>query len=147
MPKPNDVLLAAGFTEVALGAVTGWPYALAIADSDRAKAIGIRSTARLRQWHLDLIMLGGLSALAATAVPDLPRRVAYPLAVGAWTNANSFGVLVFRPEVKDHPVYRAGVVASFVTTTVGFVGLAAQAVRGARGERSLSRRRLTRRRR
>lgn len=129
MPDTNKLLLASGFTEVGLGALTGWPYALAIADPDRARSFGIRSTARLRQWHLDLIALGGLTALAATALPDLPRRVAYPLALGAWTNANAFGVLVVRPDAKTHWLYRAGVGGSFVLTTWGFAGLAAVAGR------------------
>lgn len=132
MADTNKLLLASGFTELALGAATGWPYALAITDKERARAVGIRSTARMRQWHLDLIALGGLTALAGTALPDLPRRVAIPLAIGAWTNANSFGVLVFRPEAKDHPIYKAGVVGSFVVTTWGFVGAARHALRGAR---------------
>ena len=130
--RTNDLLLASGLAEVALGALTGWPYALAIADSDRAKSLGIRSTPRLRQWHLDLIALGSLTALASAAVPDLPRRVGLPLAVGAWTNANAFGVLVFRPEAKDAGWYRAGVAASFLTTRWGFCGLAAIAARRAR---------------
>jgi hypothetical protein len=129
MSAPNRLLLASGLTEVALGALTGWPFALTISDPDRARRLGIRSPARMRQWHLDLIMLGGLSALAATAVPELPRRVAIPLAVGSWTNANAFGVLVVRPDWRDSPVYRAGAVASFAATTAGFVGLAAVAVR------------------
>lgn len=76
--KTNQLLLASGLTEVALGALTGWPYAMAIADADRAQALGIRSTARLRQWHLDLIALGGLTALASATVDDLPRGVAFP---------------------------------------------------------------------
>lgn len=80
-------------------------------------------------------MLGGLSALAATAVERLPRRVAYPLAVGAWTNANAFGVLAFRPAAKDTAAYRAGVLASFATTTWGFSGLAAVAAKRARRRR------------
>lgn len=131
-PTPNQAMLAAGFTEVALGALTGWPYALAIAEPERAKALGIRSNHRMRQWHLDLISLGGLTVLAAAAVPGLPKSVAVPLTVGAWTNANAFGVLVVRPDLHDNPVYRAGVLASFVTTSVGFVGLARAAWRAAR---------------
>jgi hypothetical protein len=124
---PIDGVVVAGLAELALGALTGWPYALAIADPERARKVGIRSTARLRQWHLDLIALGGLTALAPTAVPDLPRRAAIPLAVGAWTNANAFGVLVFRPELKDHPAYRAGVAGSFAATSWGFTSLALEA--------------------
>lgn len=46
-----DGLMLSGLTELALGALTGWPYALAVADSELVKRLGIRSTARLRQWH------------------------------------------------------------------------------------------------
>src|SRR4051812_36856783 len=113
-PPPVDPLVLSGLTELAVGALTGWPYALAISDPAAARSVGIRSTARMRQWHLDLIALGGLTVLAGTALPDLPRTVAVPLGIGAWTNAMAFGVLVARPELHDHPVYRTGVVGSFV---------------------------------
>ena len=122
-----DGLVVSGLTEVALGALTGWPMALAVSRPDDLQKIGIRSAARLRQWHLDLIMLGALTAGASRVVPDPPRSVGVPLAVGAWVNANAFGVLAFRPELKEHPAYKAGVAASFVSTSWGFTGLAAVA--------------------
>jgi hypothetical protein len=124
-----DGLVVSGLTELALGALTGWPYALAIADPQRAKALGIRSTARMRQWHLDLIALGGLTVLAGTALPGMPARVRWPLGVGAWTNAMSFGVLVVAPELKDHRAYRVGVIGSFVATSTGFVGMASEGLK------------------
>jgi hypothetical protein len=130
-----DGLVISGLAELALGALTGWPYALAIADPQRAKALGIRSTARMRQWHLDLIALGGLTVLAGTALPGMPARVRWPLGVGAWTNAMSFGVLVLAPDVRDHPVYRAGVIGSFVTTSTGFLGMAGEGVKRWRAAR------------
>ena len=125
----NDAMKVAGLTEIALGAATGWPFALAIAHPDRARALGLRSTARLRQWHLDLVALGGLTVLAAVAVPDLPRRIALPLVLGAWTNANAFGILAFRPGAQHHPVYRTAVAGSFAATSWGFIGLAVHAAR------------------
>jgi hypothetical protein len=131
----NDAMVMSGLSEVALGALTGWPFALAISDPERARSLGIRSTPRLRQWHLDLIALGSLTALAGVAVPDLPRKVAWPLMVGAWTNANAFAPLVVRPGLSDHPIYKAGAVASFVTTSWGFAGLAAVAARRFRRRR------------
>jgi hypothetical protein len=82
---------------------------------DGLAEIGIRSGARLRQWHLDLILLGGLTAAAARSVPDPPRKVAVPLAVGAWVDAYAFGVLPFRPERKEHLVHEAGVAGSSVS--------------------------------
>jgi hypothetical protein len=122
-----DGLVVAGLTELALGALTGWPMALAVSQPEQLKKIGIRSGARLRQWHLDLIMLGSLTAMAPRLVPNPPRGVAIPLTVGAWTNANAFGVLAVRPELKDHPLYKTGVVASFLSTSWGFTGLAVTA--------------------
>ena len=125
----NDAMVISGLTEVALGAMTGWPFALAIADPERARELGIRSVPRMRQWHLDLIALGSLTVLASMAVPNLASTVAYPLMVGAWTNANAFAPLIVRPEIREHPAYRAGVVASFISTSWGFVGLARVAAR------------------
>ena len=119
-----DGVVVAGLTELAAGALTGWPMAIAVNRPEDLPKIGIRSGARLRQWHLDLIMLGSLTAAAPTIVPDPPRKVAIPLAVGAWTNANAFGVLAFKPELKDHPAYKTAVVGSFVATSWGFAGLA-----------------------
>jgi hypothetical protein len=122
-------LVVSGLTELAAGALLGWPMALAVSRPQDLPKIGIRSGARLRQWHLDMIMLGSLTAAAPKLVPDPPASVAIPLAVGAWTNANAFGVLAFRPELKEHPAYKAGVAASFVSTSWGFAGLAAVAWR------------------
>src|SRR3954453_19564119 len=104
--QTNEVLLLSGVTELAVGALTGWPYALAVSDQEKVRKLGIRSVPRLRQWHLDLIALGALTMLVGTAVPNLPRRVAWPLAVGAWTNANAFGLLAFNPDADQHRSYR-----------------------------------------
>ena len=126
---PIEGLVVSGLTELALGALTGWPMALAVSRPEDLPKIGIRSRARLRQWHLDLIMLGALTAAAPQFVPDLPRKVGVPLAAGAWVNANAFGVLAFRPDLIDHRLYKAGVGASFASASWGFNGLAAVAWR------------------
>ncbi len=128
----NETLILSGLTELATGALTGWPYALAISDADKLRKLGIRSAPRLRQWHLDLIALGSLSVLIGTAVPDLPRRIAWPLTIGAWTNANAFGVLAIRPDLKDHPIYKTAVVGSFATVTWACSALAILAARRSR---------------
>ncbi|MEA2450000.1 MAG: hypothetical protein QOG63_1932 [Thermoleophilaceae bacterium] len=132
-PAPVDGLVVSGLAEVAVGALSGWPFALAVADPQRVKALGVRSPRRLRQWHFDLLALGGLTVLAGTAVPSLPARVAWPLGIGAWTNAMAFAVLMVRPDAETGMPYRVGVTGSFAVTTVGFVGLATEAFKRWRG--------------
>jgi len=130
-PPPVAVapLVASGLVELAVGALAGFPFALAVSDPDALKRLGVRAPARIRQLHLDLIIMGGLVAAAGTAVPDLPRRAAVPLAIGAWTNALSFLPLAVRPEVERTALYRAGVGVSFILTSAGWVSVAAVAVR------------------
>jgi hypothetical protein len=128
-----SALVVSGLAEVALGALAGWPYTLVRQDPEAARRLlGIRSAARVRQWHLDLAMLGGLTVAVGTAVPDAPKWASIPLGVGAWTNAMAFLPLAFAPEVDRSPVYKAAAGASFVATSVGFVGMA---VAGARRRR------------
>jgi hypothetical protein len=124
-----DPLVVSGFVELATGVLTGWLYTLVKTDPERGRAVGIKSVSRVRQWHLDLIALGGLTAMAGTALPDLPHWVRWPLGVGAWTNAMSFLPLALEPAVEEHPLYRAAVGASFLTTSIGFTGVAVTAVR------------------
>src|SRR3954453_23162211 len=90
-----DLLVVSGLAELAAGALSGWLYTLVITDRDRARSLGIKSGARARQFHLDRIALGGLTAMAGSAVPVLPRCVRWPLGVGAWTNASWFRPLAF----------------------------------------------------
>ncbi|HSZ14424.1 MAG TPA: hypothetical protein VK790_10370 [Solirubrobacteraceae bacterium] len=52
----NETLVASGLIELALGALTGWPYALAIDDPEAARRLGIATVS----W--------GFCGLAAVAV-------------------------------------------------------------------------------
>ena len=126
MSRPS-LLLASGLTELAAGALTGWVYTFARTQPERARAVGIANTARIRQWHLDLAMLGTATVACATAVPDAPRPVAAALGVGAWTNAMLFLPLAFKPDVDATRSFRAAAVASFAATSIGFTGMAATA--------------------
>lgn len=116
--------MASGVAELAAGALSGWVYTLARTQPERARKLGIVSAPRVRQWHLDLAMLGTATATCAMAVPDAPRFVSAALGVGAWTNAMAFLPLAFKPELDREPAYVAAVGASFLATSVGFAGMA-----------------------
>ncbi|MTD44951.1 hypothetical protein GKE82_11785 [Conexibacter sp. W3-3-2] len=124
--------MRSGMAELAAGALSGWVYTLARQQPELARRLGIRNTARVRQWHLDLAMLGTATVVCGLAVPEPPRYAARALQVGAWTNAMAFLPLAFRPDVDEHPAYVAGAAASFVATSVGFTGLAIAAGRRGR---------------
>jgi hypothetical protein len=130
-----SALVVSGLAEVAAGALAGWPYTLVRQDPESARRIGIKSGARIRQWHLDLAMLGGLTVAVGTAVPDAPKWASVPLGLGAWTNAMAFLPLAFAPDVDKHPVYRAITGTSFVCTSAGFVGMALTGARRRRQAR------------
>lgn len=110
--------------EVAVGALTGYPYAALRAAPDLAARSGVHAPDRIRQWHLDLIALGAMSVLAGTVSPTMPRWVAWSLGVGAWTNAMSFLPLAFRPQLERSSVFRGLVTASFTANAVGWTSLA-----------------------
>lgn len=128
-PEPVDPLVVSGLTELAAGALTGWVYTLVRERPDVARKVGLRSANRVRQWHLDLVLLGSAHTIVGLALPQLSPRVAVPLAAGSWTNAMAFLPLAVDPQIDRKPVYRAVVTASFVSTSVGFAGAAREAWR------------------
>jgi len=115
--------------ELAAGALSGWVYTVVRTQPELAARLGIQNGARIRQWHLDLAMLGTATVAGGLAVPEPPRVAATALGIGAWTNAMAFLPLAFRPDLDQHPAFRALAGTSFALTTVGFVGMAADAVR------------------
>ena len=133
-PAPSGVVTS-GVVELGAAALSGWVYSLAKYQPDQARALGIKSPARIRQWHLDLAALGTATVALGLAVPDAPKTVRRALVVGAWSNAMMFLPLAFRPEVLEHPTYRKAGIASFVATSVGFCGMSVSAVRGLRAAR------------
>jgi hypothetical protein len=127
-PVPSP-LIVSGLTELAAGALSGWVYTAAVKRPDLLRKVGISSPSRIRQWHLDLGMLGAYTVVCGLAVPDAPKPVTVALAVGAWTNAMSFLPLAFDEKIIDHPAYVVPVVGSFLATSVGFAGMAVTAWR------------------
>jgi hypothetical protein len=125
---PVGGLVVSGLIQIALGALTGFPYTVAAYKPELLGMLRVQAPGRVRQLHLDLIM-GGLVTATGTALPQLPRTVTVPLAVGCWTNALAFAPPAVRPSIENSPAFRAVVTASFVTINAGFVAVAAIALR------------------
>jgi hypothetical protein len=124
-----DGLVVSGLGQIAVGALAGFPYAAALYKPELLQGLGIQAPGRIRQLHLDLIMMGGLVTATGVALPRLPRLVAVPLAVGCWTNALAFGPPAVRPSIEQSKQFRALVGTSFVVTAASWVAVAGVALR------------------
>ena len=121
-------LVAAGVVEVALGAVLGFPYALTVEGSTTSKrllhALHVNHPRRLRQLHLDLIIMGILLIAAGGAIPDLPLVAGLAVAIGGWTNALMFVPLMVDEGLQSTWPFRALTVTSFLAVSSGWVAIA-----------------------
>lgn len=122
---PASGLVVSGLAQVALGALAGIPYAIATYKPQLLSHLRVQAPHRVRQLHLDLVMMGGLVAVTGVAVPRVPRVVA----VGCWTNALASAPPAIKPSIENSPAFRALVAASFVTTSTSWLAVAAIAAR------------------
>lgn len=124
----DQQLVSAGVTQVAVGAVSGWPLALLIAQPGLAAKLGIVEPVRLRQAHLDVLIMGGL-VTAAGQIDNAPNWAKVATRLGAWTNPLLFVPLAFNPKATRTIAYQAASTVSFAVTTAGWLGLAVAARR------------------
>lgn len=123
-----DALVAIGLVELAVGGLTGWAMVATVEAPEWLRRRGVRAPARIRQWHLDYVLMGLILTAAGLAVPDLPWAIGGPLAVGAVVNPTLFLPLAFRPGVARRGAYRVVTVLSFVAMSGGLVAVAAYAL-------------------
>lgn len=119
----DQQLVSAGVSQIAIGAVSGWPLALLVSRPGLSAKLGIVEPVRLRQAHLDVLIMGGLVA-AAGQIDDAPRWAKAATRIGAWTNPLLFVPLAFNPRATKTVAYQVASAASFTVTTAGWLGLA-----------------------
>ena len=117
-----------GLVELAVGGLTGWAMVLLVEHPGWLARHGVRAPARIRQWHLDYLLMGLILVGVGLAIPDLAWPVAAAVAFGALVNPTLFLPLAFRPEVQGRAWYRALTVVSFLAMSGGLVVVAAIAV-------------------
>ena len=85
---------------------------------------GIVAPQRIRQTHLDYVMMGLILVAVGLAVPDLPDPIAAYLVFGTFVNPLLFVPPAFSPDVQGRLWYRALSVVSFVGVSGGLVAAA-----------------------
>ena len=114
-----------GLIELALGALLGWAMVVREEKPEWLRRMGVVAPQRIRQVHLDYVMMGLILIGVGLAVPDLPSGVAAALVFGTFVNPFLFVPLAFSPDVDKRLWYRALAVVSFVAMSGSLVVAAA----------------------
>jgi hypothetical protein len=116
-----DWVIRIGLVELAIGGLLGWAMVLRDERPDWLRRIGIVAPQRIRQVHLDYVMMGLILIGVGLAVPDLPTAVAAVLVFGTFVNPLLFVPLAFRPDVDKRLWYRSLAVVSFLAMSGSLV--------------------------
>jgi hydroxylaminobenzene mutase len=119
-----DWVVQIGLVELALGGLLGWAMVIRTEKSEWLKRIGVVAPQRIRQVHLDYVMMGLILIGVGLAVPDLPTAIAVALVFGTVVNPFLFVPLAFDPEVEKQLWYRLLAVVSFIGVSGGLVAAA-----------------------
>jgi hydroxylaminobenzene mutase len=119
-----DWVVEIGLVELALGGLLGWAMVVREDKPQWLARIGVVAPHRIRQVHLDYVMMGLILIGVGLAVPDLPAGVAVALVFGTAVNPFLFVPLAFEPEVEKWLWYRLLAVVSFLCVSGGLVAAA-----------------------
>jgi hypothetical protein len=116
-----DWVVQIGLVELAIGGLLGWAMVMRDERPEWVRRIGIVAPHRIRQVHLDYVMMGLILIGVGLAVPDLPTAVAAALVFGTLVNPFLFVPLAFDPEIDKRLWYRSLAVVSFIGVSGGLV--------------------------
>jgi hypothetical protein len=116
-----DWVIRIGLIELALGGLLGWAMVVREERPQWLRRIGVVAPQRIRQVHLDYVMMGLILIGVGLAVPDLPTAVAAALVFGTFVNPFLFVPLAFDPDVEKRFWYRALATVSFIALSGGLV--------------------------
>ena len=97
---------------LALGAASGWLVTASVDRPALLTAAGIKHAGRLRQTHLDWVMMGLILIAVELGVPDRPEWITALIAFGTIVNPLLFLPLAFDAGASKRAWYRAITVRS-----------------------------------
>lgn len=116
--------------ELAFGALSGWLMVLVVEKPEVLTRAGVRAPGRIRQAHLDFIIMGILLIAVGVAVPELAMVWQVLLVASAWVNPAMFVPLAINPEVRQRSAYRGLATLSFLAMSTGTVAAAVTGIIG-----------------
>ena len=123
------LLAKLGICELTIAALSGWAMVATVENPEGLRRLGLRHLGRIRQAHLDLLLMGTILTAVGAAVGSMPVWIGALLVLGAFVQPLMFLPLAVDAELaRSSVVYRAVNVTVFVGFSIGWVGLAIVAV-------------------
>jgi len=117
-------LVKAGLVELALGGLSGWLVVITLERPEWLRRARVQHPPRLRQAHLDWIMMGTILVAVGAAVPGIPDVIAALVVFGAYVNPALFLPLAFDADTAGRAAFRALTAVSFLAMSGGLTALA-----------------------
>jgi hypothetical protein len=115
-----NALVTAGVLELTAGVLTGWLMVAAGSEPWRDR-LRMTDTRRIRQGHLDLLIMGAILVALGAADLQLPAVAMVAIIVGSWIAPLLFFPLAWKPSLADCRPLNWLDRAGFVMLTVGYL--------------------------
>ena len=116
-----DLLVQVGLVELAVAALLGWAMVIKDEKPEWLTRIGVIQPHRVRQVHLDYVMMGLIAIAVGLAIPDIPDLAAALLIFGTVINPLLFVPPAFIADVDKKLLYRGLSAFSFLAMSVALV--------------------------
>lgn len=114
-------LLLTALVSLSLGAVSGFLLLVAVDYPAKLRKIGIIDPVRVRQVHLDWIIMGTVMAVAALAVPQMWTVTALLVLFGGVVNPATFIPMAFSKTVATTRTFQTVSFISFTALSAGLI--------------------------
>lgn len=115
----GDVVMGVGLVSILLGAWSGFALLLAVDRPGALRRVGVVDPSRVRQVHLDWIVMGVLMVVVAVAIPEMPSVSAGAIVFGGVVNPLSFVPMAFSRTVATTRWFQAVSMISFLALSIG----------------------------
>jgi hypothetical protein len=115
------LLLQVGLIELAVGALLGWAMVVKDEKPEWLTRIGVVQPHRVRQVHLDFLMMGLILIAVGLVLDEAPAALKAMLIFGTIVNPLLFVPPAFSRDVGDRLWYRGLAVISFLAVSGGLV--------------------------
>lgn len=117
-------LVKIGLLELTVAVLSGWLMVLRAEEPGLLHRLGVQHLRRVRQMHLNFLLMGIILVGVGLAVQPIPTWIAALVVTGAIVQPLLTVPVAFSADNASSSVFQIVTGASFVGTSVGWIGLA-----------------------